>query len=160
MRTIKTFEQFSSPGLLLPGFEKYLPQKIEVFKQVEGQMLDRTFNIGNIIENANMTQIIYTADKSLFGHPDEMSMDIYYLENGSIKLDFDIAYGNIITCEFSCRPPNDIDIIQYTSYGSKWDPSNTLFALSDETIKTLTNFINMVEGFSITEKDLYFLAKR
>ena len=76
MRNIKTYEQFSAQGLLLPNFEKYLPQKIEVFKETEGKILHRFFSIGNIMRNANMTQIIYSADKTLFGHPDEVSVEI------------------------------------------------------------------------------------
>lgn len=160
MRNIKTYEQFSVEGLLLPDFEKYLPQKIEIYKQVEGESLDRLFSIGNIMRHANMTQIIYSADKPLFGHPDEMSIDIYYLENGGSKLEFDIIYGDTISCEFSCQPPDKVNIIQYTSYGSKWDPSNTLFALSDDSIKAICDFVNKVEGFSISEKDLFFLRKR
>ncbi len=160
MRNIKTYDQFSAQGLLLPDFEKYLPQKIEVFKQTEGKEMDRIFSIGNIMRHANLTQIIYSADKPLFGHPDEMSIDIYYLQNGQTKLEFDIIYGDIVSCEFSCQTPNKVDIIEYTSYGSKWDPTNTLFALSDDSIKAICDFINMVEGFSISEKDLYFLKKR
>ena len=159
MRNIRTFEQFSGQELLLTEFEKYLPKQIRVLKEIEGQLFDRIFKIGNVMRNANMTQIIYAAEKSLFGHPDEMSIDIYYLQNSHIKLEFDIIYGDVVSCEFSCEPPNKVTVIQYTSYGSKWDPSNTMFALSEETIESICDFINMIDGFNIAEKDLYFLSK-
>lgn len=160
MKLIKTFEQFSEQGLLLPEFEKYLPKKLEVYKELEDEKLFRTFSIGNIMRNANMTQIIYSADKTMFGHPDEMSVDIYYYNNDGLKLAFDIIYGDVVSCEFSCIPPNKVSIIQFTSKGSKWDPSNTVFAFSDSTIKSLCDFINLIEGFNVVTNDFNFLSKR
>lgn len=160
MRNIKTFEQFEMLELLQPDFEKDLPGKIEIIKEIEGNRIDRLFSIGNIMRNANLTQTIYTADEKLFGHPDEMSIDFYYFENGSIKLDIDVSYGDVVSCEFSCVPPNKVDIIQYTSYGSKWDPSNTVFAFSKKSIQDLCYFINTIDGFSLTSNDFYFLLEK
>ena len=160
MRNLKTYEKFNSVDLLQTEFEKYLPQKIEVIKEIEGQVLHRQFMLGNIMRNANMTQIIYSADEQIYGHPDEMSVDIYYLQNGNIKLDIDIVYGDTVTCEFSCQPPDDVELIQYTSVGSRWDPSDTIFALSNETIADFVKFINMIEGFMVDVRDFYFLTKR
>lgn len=157
MKIIKTFEQFDEVQLLDTQYEKYLPKKLEVYKGMNDKIIHRSFNIGNIIRNANMTQIIYQAEEILFGHPDEMSIDIYYYKNSKLKLTFDIIYGDLIVSEFSCEPPDDIKVIEYTSYHSKFDPSNTVFALSDNTIQDLCNFINTIDGFKVLPRYFNFL---
>ena len=160
MENLKTFEQFTANGLLEADFEKYLPPKIEIIKNIEGKVIHREFEIGNIMRHANMTQIIYTADIKQFGHPDEMSIDFYYYQNGSIKLAFDIIYGDFVSCSFSITPPNNVELIEYTSYHSKFDPSNTVFAFSDKSIRELCSFINTVDGFKVDENDFDFLNSR
>lgn len=179
MKIIKTFEQFDLDDLLQPEFEKDLPKNITILKQTEmtepsrtksiitvagetkSEILERKFNLGNIMRNANLTQIIYTADVSIKGHPDGMSIDIYYYsdyQGNKIKLTVDIAYGDLVVSEFSLVPPNQASIIQYTSLGSKFDRSNTVFALSDETISLLCDFFNKIDGFRLSPVNLDFLS--
>lgn len=160
MKLIKTFEKFDETGLLLPAFEKYLPKKLLIIKQINDEIFRRNFSIGNIMRNANMTQTIYTADKPLYGHPDEMSIDIYYYNNSHLKLTFDIVYGDFLSCSFTIAPPNKVKVINYTSYHSKFDPSDTVFAFSDETIQSLCDFINMIQGFVVSPNDFKFLNSR
>ena len=46
-----------------------------------------------------------------------------------------------MACEFSVEEPNIVDVIEYTSYGSKFDPSDTVFALTDESLQKFINFL-------------------
>jgi hypothetical protein len=155
---MKTFEQFDETELLGADWRKILPKTIEVVKEVENKILRRTFRLGNVIKNANMTQVIYEAEKSLFGHPDEMSMDVYYYDDHKSKMTIDIIYGDLVACEFTVRSPRDVEVVEDTSYGSKFDPSNTIFALSDRTINDLVSFVNQVDGFDISVGQLSFLS--
>lgn len=185
MKKIKSFRQFgnkinektiynqfeSATNGVLPT--ENLPDKICIIKQIDEQILQRTFILGNVMKNANMTQTIYTAEKPLFGHPDEMSIDIYYYQNHDVKMNIDIIYGDYMSCEFSLSPPNKIDVIQYTSYRSQFDPSNTVFAFDDNTIQKFCLFFNQIKRkdigsstngfeqlFKIEPEDLKFLDKR
>lgn len=160
MKNIKTFEQFDLNGLLQPDFEKYLPKKIKIIKQISGEIVERQFNIGNIMRNSNMTQIIYTASEPLFGHPDEMSIDIYYYQTHKIKLTIDVIYGDLMSSEFTLIPPSEVQVIQYTSYHSQFDPSNTVFAFSDKTIQDFCLFFNKIDGFRLTPENFKFLNRR
>jgi len=158
MRTLKTFEQFDHTELMGIDWGKILPRRIEVLKGGEEGQLRRAFRIGNVIKNANMTQVLYEAERSLFGHPDEMSMDVYYYKDRGSKMAVDIMYGDLVACEFTVRSPREVEVIEDTSYGSKFDPSNTVFALSDRTISDLVGFINEVDGFDISADQLSFLS--
>jgi hypothetical protein len=158
MRTLKTFEQFDNTGLLSADWRPILPQTIVVLKgDDDGRPMERTFRLGNIIKNANMTQVIYEATKSIFGHPDEMSVDVYYYEGAEHKMAVDIMYGDLVASEFTVTSPNKVRVVEDTGYGSKFDPSNTVFALSDETINALVRFINEVDGFTVSADQLHFL---
>lgn len=181
MKIIKTFEHFNLEELLQPDFEEYLPKNITILKQTEmttpsrkksiitvagetkSVILERKFNLGNIMRNANMTQTIYTADKRMFGQPDEMSVDIYYYNinyhrKDSIKLKIDIIYGDLAVSEFTLLPPDKVEVVEYTSYHSNFDRSNTLFALSDDTISLLCGFFNKIDGFKLSPEHLGFLS--
>lgn len=161
MKNLKTFEHFGmthnrikesqntdSTDGVLPS--EHLPKKLTIIKGVEGKTLIRVFSLGNVMTNANMTQIIYTADKPIFGHPDEMSIDIYYYRNHDIKLTVDIIYGDYMSCEFTLMPPNKINVIQYTSYRSEFDPSNTVFAFDNKTIQDFCFFLNQIKRGDVT----------
>ena len=53
--------------------------------------------------------------------------------------------------------PNKIKVIQYTSYGSKFDPSNTVFALTDDSLESFINFLNRFDGMKLKREDFKFL---
>ena len=59
--------------------------------------------------------------------------------------------------EFSISPPNIIDVIQYTSYHSKFDPSNTVFAFTDESLLEIIKFFNLFTDIHIERNNLNFL---
>jgi hypothetical protein len=54
---------------------------------------------------------------------------------------------------------DDDSVIQYTSYRTKFDTSNTVFALDDLSLLKLVTFLNKFEGIDIEVKDLNFLDK-
>ncbi len=159
MLRLKTFEQFDRNQLMVGDWRQILPQSIEVTKGLGGgETLTRRFRLGNIMKNANMTQVIYEAEQKIFGHPDEMSLDVYYYEDHRTKMTIDVIYGDLVACEFTVLAPGQVDVVEDTSYGSKFDPSNTVFSLSDETIESLLGFINQVDGFRVTKDKLDFLS--
>ena len=55
--------------------------------------------------------------------------------------------------------PNKVHVIEYTSWKSKTDPSNTVFALADKSLKEFVDFLNKFSGFELTVNDFKFLDK-
>lgn len=158
MRNIKTFEQFDNTGLLSADWRQMLPQELVVVKGGDdGRPIERRFTLGNVIKNPNMTQVIYEAAEKVYGYPDEMSMDVYYYEDGTHKMTIDLMYGDLVACEFTVASPDRVDVVEDTTYGSKFDPSNTVFGIRDEGIEALVRFINLVDGFRVTADQLGFL---
>ena len=100
------------------------------------------------------------------GEPAMLEFDIHFskigqgdvnAEDDKIKLLVDITYGNNMAVEFSLEAPNKINIIHYTSIGSKYDP-DTHWGFTDESIKDLVKFFNAFNhGIEITTGDLNFL---
>jgi hypothetical protein len=51
-----------------------------------------------------------------------------------------------------------VKVIQYTSYGSKYDPTNTIFAIEDESLKKIVYFFNRFDiGYNLSLEDFNFL---
>ncbi len=100
-----------------------------------------------------------TEEGEIWGSPDTLEFDIYFNkdESGKIELTIDITYGDAMVCEFSIESPNNIKVIQYTSYHSKFDPSNTVFALVDESLQSFIKFLNKFEGMKLKKEDFKFL---
>lgn len=123
-----------------------------------------TFKLGNIMKNFDMIQITYdTKEGEIWGYPDTLEFDIYFSKPQSLKkTDFykiliDITLGDLMTSEFSIYPPNKVEVIEYTSYHSKFDPSNTVFAFDEESIEKIIKFFNNFTGFELERKDFNFL---
>jgi hypothetical protein len=112
-----------------------------------------------------MVQITYTSTPmdgqesgEIWGTPDTLEFDIYFTkEDNKVRLTVDITYGDAMVCEFSVEAPNKIKVIEYTSYHSKFDPSNTVFALVDESLQSFINFLNRFEGMKLKKEDFKFL---
>ena len=62
-------------------------------------------------------------------------------------------------CEFSLEAPNKVSVIEYTSWRSKTDPSNTVFALEDKSLKEFVDFLNKFTGFYLEVSHFKFLDK-
>jgi hypothetical protein len=111
-----------------------------------------------------MVQITYASTPidsdeqgEIWGTPDTLEFDIYFAKEDNIVLNIDITYGDAMACEFSVEAPNKIKVIEYTSYHSKFDPSNTVFALVDESLQSFINFLNMFSGMKLKKEDFKFL---
>ena len=88
---------------------------------------------------------------------DTLEFDIYFAKEENIVLNIDITYGDAMACEFSVEAPNKVKVVEYTSYHSKFDPSNTVFALVDESLQSFINFLNMFSGMKLKKEDFKFL---
>ena len=122
------------------------------------------FKKDNVMLHSDMVQITYTStplnsDKQgeIWGEPDTLEFDIHFAKNGKITLDIDITYGDFMACEFSVEAPNKIKVIEYTSYHSKFDPSNTVFGLVDDSLESFVNFLNKFSGMKLKKEDFKFL---
>lgn len=121
------------------------------------------FRLGNIMKHFDMIQVSYdTADGEIWGVPDTLEFDLYFVKPGghlnkSLRINVDITYGNLMASEFSITTPNIINIIQYTSYHSKFDPSNTVFAFDEKSLKEIIRFFNTFEGIKVSREQFNFL---
>lgn len=140
------------------SWESLLPQKITVNYHNQ----NNSFTKGNIMIHSDMVQITYDRITKANGVPDTLEFDIYFTKdtnNGKIKLDIDITYGDLMACEFSIESPNKVDVIEYTSYHSKNDRSNTVFALSSDSLSRFINFLNKF-GMKLNVSDFKFLDNK
>jgi len=125
------------------------------------------FKKDNIMLHSDMVQITYASTPlnsdeqgEIWGAPDTLEFDIYFAkdnETNKIRLTVDITYGDAMVCEFSVESPNKIKVIEYTSYHSKFDSSNTVFALVDDSLQSFIDFLNRFEGMKLKKEDFKFL---
>lgn len=134
-------------------WEKILPPTLTILKDGE-----HTFKVGNIMKNVDMVQVTYTNTKNEWSVTDTLEFDFYFLKvNGTFKMDIDITWGDLMACEFSVTSPNKVDVIDYTSFHSKTDPSNTVFALEEKSLQNFIDFINKFDGFKVERNQFNFL---
>ena len=76
-----------------------------------------------------------------------------------MRKDIDITWGEAMACEFYIDNTGKVEVIEYTSFNSKTDPSNTIFALDDNSLKSFVEFLNRfgLSNFDVT--DFEFLDK-
>lgn len=122
-----------------------------------------SFKKGNIMLVGDLVEISYDSKpENPWGHPDCLEFDLYFVKDSNtnkLRIDIDITYGNFVACEFSIEAPNIVHVIQHTTYHSKFDPSNTVFALEDKSLDNFIKFLNRFDGFKLTRNDLRFLDK-
>ena len=140
-------------------WEKYLPQNLTI----NNNGVKHSFKKGNVMLVDDLVEITYDSDpENPWGSPDTLEFDFYFVKDDAtknIRMDIDITYGDLMACEFSIEPPNKVNVIQHTSYNSKFDPSNTVFALEDESLDEFISFLNKFPGVKVTRHDLRFLDK-
>ena len=158
MKYIRKFNE--SIDIYNIDWKSIVPKSLSVIKD------NRTtsFTIGNIMKNFDMIQITYdTTGGEIWGYPDTLEFDLYFAKpikdenTPSFKIDVDVTLGDLMVSEFSISPPNIIDVIQYTSYHSKFDPSNTVFAFTDESLLEIIKFFNLFTDIHIERNNLNFL---
>ena len=136
--------------------KKFAPSKLSII-----QNGNYNCTIGNIMKNSDMLQITYVS-KSEFGEPDTLEIDLYFLKVlNKIKIDVDITWGDKMVAEFSITPPNNVSLIEDTTYRSKFDKSpEDIFAFHNESLKKLVEFFNMLDkDINLTVDDFKFLDK-
>ena len=125
------------------------------------------FKKDNIMLHSDMVQITYASTPlnsdeqgEIWGTPDTLEFDIYFAKDNQsdkIRLTVDITYGDSMACEFTIEAPNKVKVVEYTSYHSKFDPSNTVFALVDDSLQSFINFLNKFSGMKLKKEDFKFL---
>jgi hypothetical protein len=154
MFIIKRFEE--GPDIYHYDWKSNLPKTMTIIQKNEKV----TFELGNVMKNFDMVQVTY--ESNIWGFSSTLEFDFYFLKDvnkENFKIDIDITLGDAMVCEFSLEVPNKVSVIEYTSWRSKADPSNTVFALQDESLKDFINFLNLFDGFSLDVSDFKFLDK-
>ena len=78
--------------------------------------------------------------------------------SGLLRLDVDITYGDLVACEFCIDKKNGVKVIQTTTYHSKFDPSDTVFAFDNDSLKKFVDFLNRFNhGVKLSTSDFKFL---
>lgn len=137
-------------------WENYLP---ETFSIVNGS--EHTFKKGNIMINSDMFQITYDNIKKEWGYPDTLEFDIYTVKdnsNNKIRLDVDITVGDLMVSEFNVESPNKVNVIQNTTYRSKFNTSE-IFGFTDKSLKDFVDFLNRFSNMELSISDFKFLDK-
>ena len=145
------------------NWEKLLPEKLTVIKGYDDGITTFTFKKGNIMIHSDMLQITYELYPHTEGVPDTLEIDIYFVTNvnsSNIEMDVDITFGDEVVVEFKVTPPNAVNLIQHTTYHSKFDPSNTVFAFDDNSLSEFVSFLNRFDkNMNLTTYDIRFLDK-
>lgn len=172
MRYLRRFNENLS--IYNKEWEYLLPNEIWVIKGGDGK---HKFKKGNIMLNSDMLQITYDNSEKVI--PDTLEIDIYFIKvdspgsdsttiksggrifngsngDGEIKLDIDITYGDLVACEFSIDQ-NGVRLIQDTTKGSKFDPSDTIFAFDERSLVSFVDFLKRFNVYKLDISDLYFL---
>jgi hypothetical protein len=170
MKHLKTYENFipnenKETPYWNPIWEKDLPSEIKVIKGQDTFTQHPIYKKGNIMINGDMVQITYTnehytmvTDKVV---PETLEIDITFANNlneGQLDLDVDITYGDEMASEFKIHG-NKLHVIQYTSFKSKFDPSNTVFAFDDDSLNQFIDFFNRFDGVQLSREQFNFLDK-
>jgi len=146
------------------SWENYLPEYVTL--NYKGELFK--FKKDNIMLHSDMVQITYAStpmdsqeSEEIWGTPDTLEFDIYFAkeddEDDKVVLNIDITYGDLMACEFIIEAPNKIKVVEYTSYHSKFDPSNTVFGLVDDSLESFINFLNKFSGMKLKKEDFKFL---
>ncbi len=154
MKYLKSYKIFESTIIYDIDWQTILPQEITVLKDGE-----HSFKVGNVMKHSDMVQVTYGNESNEWGEPSTLEFDFYFSQNGHMRMDIDITWGDAMACEFYIESPNKVGVIQYTSFGSKTDPSNTIFALADDSLKSFVEFLNKFDGFRLDVSQFTFLDK-
>jgi hypothetical protein len=178
MKYLKRFNENLS--IYDKSWESLLPSEIWVIKGGDGK---HKFTKGNIMLNADMLQITYDNPEPVI--PDTLEFDIYFSKldeeisgdstlvksfgsvqkidsnyTGPIRLNVDITYGDLVACEFSIDKKDGVKLIQDTTYGSKFDPSNTVFAFDKDSLLKIVEFLSKFNhGVRLKLEDFKFLSE-
>lgn len=122
------------------------------------------FKKSNVMLVGDLVEVTYTSyPENPWGEPDCLEFDFYFvkdLNTNKLRIDVDITYGDLVACEFSLESPNKVHVIQHTTYHSKFDPSNTVFALTDKSLDKFINFLNKFPKMNLSRNEMKFLDSK
>jgi hypothetical protein len=151
MRYLKNYILFES-NIYDIDWKSILPKEMVVLKDGE-----HSFKLGNVMKNADMVQVTYENSNNEWGAPSTLELDFYFSENPKMRIDIDITWGEAMVCEFYIESPSKVGVTEYTSFRSKTDPSNTIFALDNNSLKEFVDFLNKFDGFKLDVSQFKFL---
>jgi hypothetical protein len=151
MKYLKNYILFES-NIYDIDWKSILPKEMVVLKDGE-----HSFKLGNVMKNADMVQVTYENSNNEWGAPSTLEFDFYFSENPKMRIDIDITWGDAMACEFYIDSPSKVGVIEYTSFKSKTDPSNTIFALDNKSLKDFVDFLNRFDGFKLDVSQFKFL---
>ena len=148
MKYLKKYNLFESKSedvsIYDADWKELLPQEMIILKDGE-----HAFKLGNIMKHSNMVQVTYENADNEWGVPSTLQFDFHFSEvieelipEDIMRIDIDITWGEAMACELYIDNTGDVKVIEYTSFHSKTDPSNTIFALDDESLKSFVEFLN------------------
>jgi hypothetical protein len=183
MKYLKRFNE--SISIYDPKWENLLPESLTVLKGQDHGIDRFVYKRGNIMLNPNMNQISY--DINQWTAPDTFEIDIYTVKDAlkdshtdlttivksgtfdydrntgeyikNLRLDVDITFGDMMSSEFTISK-DGVSEYQGTSYGSKFDPTNTLFAIEDDGLEQLVDFFNRFNIVELSLEDFDFLRNK
>lgn len=170
MKYLKAYESFipkenKNTPYWDPKWEELLPKEIKVIKGQDTFTQYPVYKKGNVMLNGDMVQITYTnehysmeTDKVV---PETLEIDIAFANNVNdnlLDLNVDITYGDAMASEFQIQG-DKLNVIQYTSFKSKFDPSNTVFAFDDDSLNQFIEFLNQFDGTKVSREQFNFLDK-
>ena len=153
MKHLKSYALFESI-IYDVDWATVLPKEMVVLKDGE-----HAFKLGNIMKHSDMVQVTYENVSNEWGAPSTLEFDFYFSEDPEMRIDIDITWGDAMACEFYVNSPNKVGVIEYTSFRSKTDPSNTIFALDDKSLKSFIDFLNRFDGFKLDISQFNFLDR-
>jgi len=154
MRYLKSYKIFESTIIYDIDWHTLLPQEMTVLKDGVHK-----FKVGNIMKHSDMVQVTYENVSNEWGVPDTLEFDFYFSKTEHMRMDIDITWGDSMACEFYVESPSKVGVIEYTSFRSKTDPSNTIFALDDKSLQSFVDFLNRFDGFKLDVSQFNFLDK-
>ena len=163
MKYIKRYNLFESKSESIydVDWKKLLPQEITILK--DGK---HTFKLGNVMKHSDMVQVPYVNANDEWGVPSTLQFDFYFsqiikeiIPENVMRIDIDITWGDAMACEFYIDNKGEVKVTEYTSFRSKTDPSNTIFALDDKSLQLFIDFLNRFDGFKLDVSQFKFLDK-
>ncbi len=165
MKFIKSYKIFEADATFMydQSIENILPKYIKLIKGDPKNPLRLVYKKGISRHLGAEVQIPYETMEHNGGreNPDTLELDIYWdydTNNQSLSMNVEVNYGDLTASQFSIKAPNNVSIIRYTSLNSKDDPSNTIFAIDDESIQSLCNYFNRWDqSFKLKPENFDFL---
>lgn len=117
-------------------FQDLLPLTLSVNKNGQKNIYTK----GNVMKHSDMLQIVYSSDE--WGVPGDLEIDLYFVQNGDLKIGVDVTYGDLMVLEFSLERPNQVHLTY------KVDD----FSLEEKSLADLLTFLNQLD-FNLSTQD-------